>query len=393
MVPKVLSIHNFYREPGGEDQVLAAEAALLREHGHQVIQYEDRNDRITNPVTSGFNAIWNHASYRRLQAEIRSGNPDIAHCHNTFPLISPAAYYALRNIGVPIVQTLHNYRLICPGATLFRSGGVCEECIKRRSFVPALVHGCYRKSRAATASTAAMLQIHSMAGTWRHMVDVYIAVSEFARRRFIAGGLPPERIVVKPNFVAPDPGAGDGTGGYALFAGRLSEEKGITVLARAWKQLSGIPLSVVGDGPLKAIDWPAGVTSLGQQPRETVLRLMRGACVLIFPSICYECAPMTVIEAFACGLAVIASNLGSVPDFVTHGGTGLLFQPGDAEDLARRVRWAYDHPEQLRAMRASARREYEQEYTADRNYTMLLNIYRMAAENARLQRAAHKPVA
>jgi glycosyltransferase involved in cell wall biosynthesis len=393
MIPRVLSVHNFYREHGGEDQVFAAEAALLRAKGHQVTQYEDRNERIGNVLASGFTAIWNHSSYRRLQAKVRSAKPDIAHFHNTFPLISPAAYYALRNQGVPVVQTLHNYRLVCPGATLFRSGRVCEECIERRSFLPALVHGCYRNSRAATASTATMLQVHSMAGTWRRMVDVYVAVSEFARRKLIAGGLPSERIVVKPNFVAPDPGAGDATGGYALFVGRLSEEKGIHVLARAWKQLGGIPLSVVGDGPLKAIDWPAGVTSLGQQPRETVLRLMRGACVLIFPSICYECAPMTVIEAFACGLPVIASNLGSVPEFVRHGVTGLLFQPGDSEDLARRVRWAYDHPEQLRAMRAPARREYEQQYTADCNYKMLLNIYEMAVENARLQRSVHTPVA
>ena len=381
--PKIISVHNFYRQPGGEDRVFAAEAALLRAKGHPVTQYEDRNARIGNPLASGVAAVWNHSSYRRLRAAVRSAKPDVAHFHNTFPLISPAAYYALRGQGVPLVQTLHNYRLVCPGGTLFRSGRVCEECIERRSFLPALVHGCYRDSRAATASAATMLQVHCAAGTWRRMVDVYIALSGFARGKFIEGGLPAERIVIKPNFVASDPGVGGGHGQYALFVGRLSEEKGIRTLARAWRGIPNIPLLIAGDGPLSGTEWPANATALGWQPRQRIAALMKDAHVLIFPSACYEGSPMTILEAFACGLPVIASNLGSLPEFVEHRRTGLLFRPGDAQDLARQVRWAFEHPGEMAAMRVAARREYEEEYSAERNYKLLIGIYEMAIENAR----------
>jgi glycosyltransferase involved in cell wall biosynthesis len=228
-----------------------------------------------------------------------------------------------------------------------------------------------------------MLGVHRAARTRSRMVDVYIALSEFARRKFIEGGLPAERIVVKSNFVAPGPGAGDGRGGYALFAGRLSEEKGVRLLAKAWEVLGDLPLLVAGDGPLKSVVWPAGVTTLGKVSQSRVLELMREARVLLFPSICYECAPMTVLEAFSCGLPVIASNLGSVPEFVTHGRNGLLFRPGDSEDLVRQVRWAFDHPERLLAMRSAARREYEDKYTPERNYKMLMETYEMALESAR----------
>jgi len=231
-----------------------------------------------------------------------------------------------------------------------------------------------------------MLAVHRAAGTYQKQVDVYIALSEFARRKFIEGGLPQDRIVVKPNFVAPDPGIGEGRGGYALFVGRLAKEKGIDSLTAAWRTLGEIPLQVAGDGPLNKTEWPDGVTWLGNQPRERVMALMQDARVLVFPSVAHEGAPMTIVEAFACGLPVIASNLGSIPEFVTHGKTGLLFKPGDSEDLARQVRWAFDHPEEMRAMRANARREYEEKYTAERNYKMLIAIYEMAIENSRRRR-------
>ena len=272
---------------------------------------------------------------------VRVKEPDVVHFHNTFPLISPAAYYAVQREGVPVVQTLHNFRLLCPGATLFRDGAVCEECIEQRSFRPAMAHKCYRGSRPATATVAAMLTVHQVVRTWQRKVDLYIAVSEFARRKFVAGGVPASRIVVKPNFVWPDPGVGAGSGGYALFVGRLSAEKGISVLAEAWRELGEIPLVVAGDGPLAGTEWPEGVSWVGRQTREKVLELMRDARVLIVPSECYENGPLTVLEAFACGLPVIASDLGSMAEAVDHERTGWLFQPGDAADLARKVRWAF----------------------------------------------------
>jgi glycosyltransferase involved in cell wall biosynthesis len=316
---------------------------------------------------------------------LRAQACDVVHFHNTFPLISPAGYYAASAANVPVVQTLHNYRLICPAGTLLRDGAVCEECIGRVP-LPALVHGCYRDSRPATAAVATMLAIHRAGGTWQRMVDVYIAPSEFARKKLIAGGLAADRIVMKPNFVAPDPGAGSGNGGYALFAGRLSEEKGVRTLFQAWERLgTAIPLIVAGDRPLSAMKGPA--TMMAHQPREKIFELMRNASVLIFPSICYECAPMTVIEALACGLPVIASNIGSIPEFVDHERTGLLFRPGDAEGLARQVRWIIEHPDRLALMRQAARQEFETKYTAERNYKMLTGVYELAFHNWRRRRA------
>ena len=380
---KLLLTHNYYQQPGGEDQVFADEGELLEREGHSVIRYVDHNVRLrAGGVRAAGDTVWSRKSFARLRAVVEP-NLDLAHFHNTFPLISPSAYYAVREMGLPVVQTLHNYRLLCPAATFLRDGVVCEKCLVSGTLLPAVRYRCYRGSLPATTTVAAMLAIHRVTGTWQRKVDIYIALSEFARRKFIEGGLPAERIAVKPNFIGTDPGMANGEGGYALFVGRLAEEKGIRTLVNAWQHLSDIPLIVVGDGPLNSIQWPIGITVLGSRSREKVFSLMRDARILIFPSIWYECAPMTIIEAFACGLPVIASNLGSISEFVAHRKTGLLFQPGDAEDLARQVRWSWDHPEDLRDMRAAARREYEHKYTAERNYKMLMSIYQHAMESAR----------
>jgi glycosyltransferase involved in cell wall biosynthesis len=426
----ILVAHNRYQQPGGEDLVFASEAALLEQKGHRVIRHEDDNSRIEAwGAGAAVNAVWSFPSHHSIKNLVRESRAEVVHFHNTFPLISPAAYYAAQSEGAAVVQTLHNFRLLCPGATLFRDGAVCEECVERKSLRPAMAHKCYRGSRAATAAVATMLGVHRAAGTWRRKVDLYIALSEFARRKFIEGGVPESRIVVKPNFVSPDPGVGEGRGGYALFVGRLSAEKGISVLASAWRELPDIPLVVAGDGPLAGVFeaeatgrsetgkmgtdgtvHPAhegqdvfgrdggrlGTVSsvpifpmwIGRQSREQVLALMREARVLIFPSLWYEGAPMTIVEAFACGLPVIASNLGSMAEMVAHEKTGLLFAPGDAVDLARKVRWAFDHPEAMETMRAAARREFEERYTAERNYKMLMAIYEMAMANAKRERRA-----
>jgi glycosyltransferase involved in cell wall biosynthesis len=395
---RVLSVHNFYNVPGGEDQVFAAEQSLLRNEGHSVDVFEDHNSRIGSAaVAAGLRAIWNPQSYRRLEEVVRSTRPDIVHFHNIFPLISPAAYYAARKGGAAVVQTLHNYRLLCPGATLFRDGRTCEECIEQRSLTPALIHGCYRQSRSATTAVAAMLVTHRAAGTWTRMVDSYIALSDFAKRKYAEGGLPEARLHVKSNFVSDVPGPSQKTRlesrPYALFAGRLVEEKGVPVLANAWRELagepSGLPLLLAGTGPLQETALPSNVTVLGQQTREQVFDLMRNAEFLIFPSVCYECNPMTILEAFASGLPVIASDLGAMRELVDHGRTGLLFRSGDPQDLARSVRWALEHPRELAAMRLEARKEYEAKYTPERNYTQLMEIYRAALSRSRAR--SHAP--
>ena len=384
----ILCVHNTYRQPGGEDRCFETETALLERGGHSVVRYLDDNTRITSGVVTGLRATWNGNSYRQLQAVARSRNPDLAHFHNIFPLISPAAYYAVRRQRVPIVQTLHNFRLLCPGAMLLRDGKVCEECIERRSWLPALAHRCYRGSRSATAAVATMLEVHRAAGTWQRLVDVYIAPAEFVKRKFIEAGFPSERIMVKPGTVAPDPGKGEGRGGYALFVGRLSGEKGVQTLTDAWRELPEVPLLVAGQGPLEGMTWPASVTLLGNQPREHVNALMKDARVLIVPSVWYETGPLTILEAFACGLPVIVSDLGCMSERVQHRRTGLLFRPGDAKDLARQVRWAFDHPAELAPMRAAVRREFEEKYSAEQNYRTLMAIYDTAIENNRRGRHA-----
>lgn len=384
-----MAIHNYYQHPGGEDQVFHQESELLRGHGHQVAQITRHNDAIGGgSLKAGIQTIWNTTARRELAEEFRAIDADVAHFHNTFPILSPAAYYAARDAGAAVVQTLHNYRLICPGATLARQGSPCEECLQQGSYTPAIRHRCYRGSRAATAAVASMLQIHHTIGTYRGAVDLYIALSKFAREKFINAGLPAERIAVKPNFLSDPPLPGTGQGGYALFAGRLSEEKGLRTLAESWDQL-GVPLTlkVAGSGPLEnGVKWPRGCELLGWQSRDHMIRLIQDARVLIVPSTWYECAPMTIVEALACGTPVIASHLGSLPEFVTHRRTGLLFNPGDAKDLARQVRWAFDHPEEMQAMRENARREFEAKYTAERNYKMLIAIYEQALEHAHRRR-------
>ncbi|GAP62436.1 hypothetical protein ARMA_0859 [Ardenticatena maritima] len=323
---------------------------------------------------------------RRL---IRERKPDVAHFHNTFLMISPAAYYACQEEGVPVVQTLHNYRLICPGALLMREGRVCEECVGRTAPWPSVMHGCWRGSRLQTSVVAAMLMVHRAMKTWSEQVDIYIALTDFARRKFIEGGLPAEKIVVKPNFVDPDPGVGRHEGNYALFVGRLSPEKGMHTLLRAWRMLKDVPLKIVGDGPLRAeveaFIGREGLTEvevLGRKAREDVFCLMQKARVLVFPSECYENFPVSVAEAFACGLPVIASRLGAIAEIVEDGRTGLLFNPNDPEDLAVTVEWAWTHSEKLAEMGREARRAYEEKYTAERNYALLMDIYAQARQMA-----------
>jgi glycosyltransferase involved in cell wall biosynthesis len=388
---KILVVHNFYEQRGGEDSVMERESRILLGNGHGILNYFRHNDEIQDysllqKIRLASGTVWAPDTYSSLRRILRDERPAIAHFHNTFPLISPAAYYACAEARVPVVQTLHNYRLLCPAATLLREGKVCEACLGRSVAWPGVAHGCYQGSRAATAAVAAMLLVHQVMGTWKEKVDVYVALTEFARRKFVEGGLPAERIVVKPNFVAHDPGAKRRTGEYALYLGRLSEEKGPLVLLEAWARLGeGIPLKLAGDGPLKqelrgeigarALN---GVELLGRVSFEEIAGLLHGARFLVLPSVCYENFPLTIVEAFACGVPVIASRLGSMVEIVADGRTGLHFEPGNAADLAAKVEWAWTHAEEMNEMGCSARREFEEKYTSAANYRSLMEIYEMA---------------
>jgi glycosyltransferase involved in cell wall biosynthesis len=379
----ILLGHNYYQFPGGEDVVYQNEASMLESRGHRVVRYTLTNDAVKTMglVSLGTSTIWNQGTYRALRKLIREERVDVCHFHNTFPIMSPSAYYAASHEKTPIVQTLHNFRLVCPGATMFRDGQTCEKCLGRVFPWDGLLHACYRNSRLMTGTVGAMQAIHRAAATWTEVVSQYIALTSFARDKFIQGGLPAGRMVVKPNFLSEDPGAGTGEGGYGLFLGRLTPEKGIDTLLRAWRSLSGmVPLKIAGIGPLepKVADAAAqipGVEYLGQVSSEQKYALLGRAVFAVIPSEWYEGAPMAVLEAFAKGTPVIASNLGGLASMINHGTTGLHFRPGDAEDLSRQVRSLWDAPDCRSRMRRAARLEYETKYTAAENYRMTSSIY------------------
>ncbi len=380
---KILSVHNSYQLPGGEDQVFAQEAELLRAHGHQVFLYHASNDQVNgaNPLVLLGETIWNRQTHQELRTLMQRERPNIVHVHNTFPVISPAAYYAANEEQIPVVQTLHNYRTLCPAATLFRDGQVCEQCVPKQIPWPGIVHACYRGSRLATAAAAAMLATHNYKQTWSKSIAAYIALTDFARNKFIEGGLPADKIIVKPNFLQTDPGPGRGKGNYALFVGRLTPEKGISTLLEAWRQIGNeLPLQIAGDGPMaaeveQAVGEMEGVTLLKWLPHQEILQRMKEASVLILPSTWYEGFPMILAEAFAVGLPVIASNLGSMLSIVDHQRTGLHFEAGNAAKLVEAVRWYRAHPVEAGFMRGQARLEYQARYTADANYAQMIRIY------------------
>ncbi|MBE9166053.1 glycosyltransferase [Pleurocapsales cyanobacterium LEGE 06147] len=383
---KILSIHNNYQIRGGEDESRKAEEQLLREMGHEVDVYEEHNDRVStlNPLNIALRTIWSRESYKIVEHKLAESTYDLIHVQNFFPLISPSVYYAAKARGIPVVQTLRNYRLLCPNALFFRDGQVCEDCSGKFIPYPGVWHGCYRDNRAASAATATMLTVHRAMGTWTQMVDSYVALTNFAREKIVEGGLPAEKIVVKPNFVNPDPGLGEGRGGYALYVGRLSVEKGLDTLLAAWEHLGQkMPLKIVGDGPLasevvEATKRLPDVKWLGRRPMAEVYELMGEAMVLIFPSKWYETFGRVAVEAFAKGTPVIASKIGAIAELVDHGRTGLHFGPGDPRDLVARVEWVLQHPEQLARMRRAARAEFEAKYTAAKNYEQLMKIYALA---------------
>jgi glycosyltransferase involved in cell wall biosynthesis len=383
---KVLVVHNFYKQPGGEDTVFYEEVKMLQNRGHVVRDLTVRNDALDtlSKWSLAQKTFWNDAIYQKLRETIRCDRPDIVHFHNTFPLVSPAGYYAARDEGVRVVQTLHNYRLMCPTGTLYRKERVCEDCAGRRLAWPGILRRCYRDSTLATGLVAAMLAYHRYLGTWTDLVDLYIALTEFSRQKFIEGGLPADKIVVKPNFVLDDPGEGEGCGGYAVFVGRLCLEKGVKTLLEAWRQLAGrVPLKIVGDGPLGDVVGAASrsdtcIEWLGQRSRFEVQAILADAAVMIFPSEWYEGFPMTIIESFASGTPVIASRIGDIPRLVRPGRTGELFQPGAAADLARAVKEILARPYKLQAMRSVCRQTYVNNFTAQQNYPLLVAVYQHA---------------
>jgi glycosyltransferase involved in cell wall biosynthesis len=386
---KVLMLHNRYLVPGGEDQSTAAEVALLTDYGHRVelLEQDNRDIESLGKARTAVRTVWSSESHRRIYEKLRAGKFDVLHVQNFFPLWSPSVYYAASRCAVPVVQTLHNYRLMCVNSFLFRDNHVCEDCLGKTIPWPGILHGCYRNSRAGSAVVAGMIGVHKLMGTWANKVQVYIAVSEFAREKYIAGGLAAERIVVKPNFLHPSPAPGPGGGRYALYAGRLSPEKGIATMLAAWKTAAEdpVPLKIVGEGPLKEMVIAAShetgsIEYAGSKSLNEVLDLMRSAEFLVFPSEWYETMGRTVMEAFASGTPVVASKLGAPSGMVVPGKTGFHFTPGDAVALRERVEWCSRNLQELHGLRRNARAAFEEKYSGAANAEALLAIYRRAQE-------------
>lgn len=387
---KILIAHNAYQHRGGEDAVVDAEVSLLRSYGHEVALYQRHNDELElmpRPAAA-ISSIWARRSADDVSRLCETFRPDLIHVHNTLPLISPSLYWAAARWKVPVVQTLHNFRLLCPQAMLLRDGKVCEDCIGK---VPwrAVSRKCYRDSAVQSAVVSGMLATHRAIGTYSGKIARYIALNSFCREKFIKGGLPEHLIRIKPNFVASDrtPTWENRNGG--LFVGRLSHEKGLDVLIRAIAKLSTTSIRIVGAGPLDAeVRQAFGDNYLGPKTSDQVLDLMREAQFLVAPSTCYETFGLVAIEAFACGTPVIASRHGGLGELISDGVNGLLVNPGDAADLAEKIAWAQSHPAEMLRMGQAARTEYETRFTPQLNYELLMNIYQEAIAASRVRDAA-----
>lgn len=377
---KILVVHNRYHYRGGEDTVVDAEVALLRQHGHQVMLYTRDNRELASMSSreAAASVLWSRQTVADLRRIKRVFCPDLVHAHNTFPLISPSLYAAARQLKIPVVQTLHNFRLLCPQAMLLRKGSACEACVGHLPW-RAIVHRCYRDSLSQSAITAAMIFMHRLRGTWRNEVARYIVLNQLCRDKFVQGGLPFDRMRIKPNFVRmtekPDWEARRG----GLFIGRLSAEKGLHTLAEAVRQLPSVRIDVYGKGPLQAlVEATTGLRYQGFHESAALQSRLREAAYLVMPSTGVESFGLVAIEAFACGTPVIASRHGGLKEIVVQGKTGLLVPPGDAHALAQAIAYAERHPEAMRAMGRAARQVYLDRYTPESNYVQMIRIYREA---------------
>ncbi|MPZ99216.1 MAG: glycosyltransferase [Dehalococcoidia bacterium] len=399
---RVLSVHNYYRESGGEDAVFHAEADLLEAHGVEVrrVEFSNRSIEGSSPLRMlglAASTVWSRSAAERVGNEIRAFQPDVAHFHNTLPLVSPSAYRACRARGVPVVQTLHNYRLICPAGVLYRDESPCHDCVGHTPLA-AVRHACYRDSRAQSAVVAGMLTVHRVRRSWARDVDLFVAPSEALKREVVAGGiagLEAERIVVKPHFLSPDPGVSAQPRAGVFFAGRLVPSKGVDTLLRAWLH-EDIPLTlrIAGDGELcESVEVAAQLSPrieyLGRLRHDEVLAEMARSMAVVFPSTWEEPFGLVMIEALASGTPVIASRAGAFSEIARDGVDGLLFEPGDAAGLAAQVRRLCTEPALARTLGAHARRSFEARYTAEQNFPQLLGIYERVMGPARASRTQY----
>jgi glycosyltransferase involved in cell wall biosynthesis len=397
---KLLLVHNFYgtEAPSGENQAVQEEAAALRSAGHEVIEHFTHSDTVRGrglivEARTALQVPWNREARAKVRRLLAVHAPDVMHVHNVFPLQSPAIFGAATDTTTAVVNTLHNYRIFCAGALLLRDGGHCTRCLEEQSVLPAIRFGCYRNSRLATLPMAASVALHRSLGTYQRHVDAFIAFTRFQKKLLVEGGLPEERIYLRPNalFQTVEPVPWQDRELKAVFIGRLSSEKGVATLVKAWRSWgSAAPtLEIIGDGPDKAAlhalvgeEASARIRLLGQLPREETHKRLSTSRLLVLPSICIEGSPLVLREAFALGVPVAASRLGPLEEFVLEPARGVCFPPGNPRQLLDAVQrlWTDQH-----SMAHSARAEFLERYSAGAGLAQLETIYGHAIRRKRSQ--------
>ncbi len=387
---KILIVHNHYQQSGGERVAVEAQIALLRQRGHEVILYTRDNAEIQHyslwqKIRFLFETLYSQRTGREIRDLVASEYPDVTHVHNVFPLISPAVYRALKESGVPIVQTVHNFRFLCPNALFYTHGQVCERC-KYGNTLHAVRWKCYRRSYILSALYALTIGLHRRWGTFG-MIDRFIALTGFTARKLVESGLAtPDKVSILGNFLPgplPEPGSFEKREPYVVYLGRLSPEKGVEVLLEAVNGLPNLKVKVAGDGPqtgtLRELARQRGlhqVEFLGRVVGKGKWDLLREAMAAVMPSVCYENFPFVTLESLAVGTPVVASNLGSLPYIVEDGKSGLLFRPGNARDLRQKLGWVISHPAEALKMGQYGRRRVESHHSAEAYYEALMQTYR-----------------
>lgn len=388
---RVLFIHNQYKQYGGEDVALELETTLLKEKGHNVEMLLFSNDEpsaTAGVLRAGMNAVYNKASANKVKQAIQQFEPDIVHVHNWFFAASPSVFYAAHKERVPVIMTIHNYRFVCANALLLRNEQPCELCVNKTWPTAGIRYKCYRNSASQSALVTAITGIHKSLHTWQNKVDNYIVLTPFAKSRLAGSSFKvnPEKMIIKPNFI-PDPGQGNlPRENFFLFAGRLSIDKGVHVLMKAFALLPSAQLVIVGEGPEKDIllqqHASAGnITFAGRRSRGELLNMMKRCKAVIFPSLWYEGLPYVILEALATGTPVIASRLGTMAEVITHGFNGLHFSAGDATELRDAVK-IMDKGGQ-RQLYGNARQTYLEKYHPEIHYRSIMSIYETTIANSR----------
>lgn len=381
---RILFIHNRYQQPGGEERAVLSECLLLQQKGHtaEILYFDtEQTNSISEKMKQAMRSVFNRRSYNITLQKINAFNPDIIHVHNLFFEASPSVLYAAKKKHIPVVATIHNYRLICSNALLIRNNSICELCVQKTFPLHGVYYKCYRSSALASATVTGITGIYKLLNNWKNNIHTYIFLTEFARKKIVHSSLRlfEQQGTVKPNFTN-DRGMGEiNRENFFLFAGRISSEKGVDFLLKAFSNMPGEQLYIAGDGPLKQLlqEQYRQFTNIhfkGRLENNDLIELMKKSKALLFPSLWYEGLPVTIAEAFSTGTPVLASKLGAMETMITDSYNGLHFNPGDAEDIKRTVK-AFNHFTDKTILYKNARQTYLDFYTPEKHYESIMNIY------------------